>query len=322
MRFYSNSNTINIAEIRVRNTTDTTGKPAGTLFMSSGQPVLRSDREWDRSHLFLANNEWEASVIDGAGAERNRIELTDTNLVIAQRASDGDLTHRIETTAAAWHWETFDPTLTAGSLCCEIVMPVDRDGLFTINHYGSITIQGNRLNQQDEDVTIAGGNATFNLAYDASGQRVHCQTFYDRTSAAAADMHITSAGTVTRSTSASKYKINIVPQDFGDSVLDLTPVTWYDKQNTELTAELLSAAAEEDVTRLALLERSDIEPLRQWPGLIAEEVAGAGLEEFVNRNDGEIEGIAYDRLWIPLIPIIKDLRARVGELEAQLQEAH
>mgnify|MGYP002655845016 CR=1 FL=1 len=56
--------------------------------------------------------------------------------------------------------------------------------------------------------------------------------------------------------------------------------------------------------------------ITRYAGLIAEDVEQAGLTEFVTYGtDGQIESIAYDRLWIHLIPVIKKLLNRVEELE-------
>ncbi|HCY6796762.1 TPA: structural protein, partial [Staphylococcus aureus] len=55
--------------------------------------------------------------------------------------------------------------------------------------------------------------------------------------------------------------------------------------------------------------------------LIAEEVENLGLKEFVTYDDkGEIEGIAYDRLWVHLIPIIKNQQSKIEKLEELINE--
>lgn len=55
-------------------------------------------------------------------------------------------------------------------------------------------------------------------------------------------------------------------------------------------------------------------------GLIAEEVEDAGLEGFVLYDqDGRTQGISYDRLWTLLIPIVKEIDARLAALEGKQQ---
>ncbi|MEK8084210.1 hypothetical protein WOC68_10225 [Staphylococcus aureus] len=57
---------------------------------------------------------------------------------------------------------------------------------------------------------------------------------------------------------------------------------------------------------------STFQTSRTSTGLIAEEVEELGFNEFVIYDDnGEIEGIAYDRLWVHLIPIIKNQQSKL-----------
>ncbi|CAC8126471.1 hypothetical protein IS55_1182 [Staphylococcus aureus subsp. aureus IS-55] len=61
--------------------------------------------------------------------------------------------------------------------------------------------------------------------------------------------------------------------------------------------------------------------LSRHTGLIAEEVEELGFNEFVIYDDnGEIEGIAYDRLWVHLIPIIKNQQSKIEKLEELINE--
>jgi hypothetical protein len=315
MRFYTNHASLNVAEIKVRNTPGPTGKPVGTLYFLSGKPAATAGEQSSRSTVFMAPAEIEMSVTDAANVERNRIELTSSDFVIAQRASDGDLTHRIQTTVSALYLQTYDPALAAGSDSSSLVIANGRGGTSYWEAYGSIRITGNRLNLTTESLLLQSGNASLVLGYDATGQRVHSQSIYDRTYANAANMYITSAGTMGRSTSSSRYKVNIKKKDFGEAILDLEPTTWYDKENSDLLSELLSAELEGDVEKLEMLQSSDIQPLRPIPGLIAESVEAAGLKEFVlYGEDGLVEGYS-ERLWVTLIPIIRSLRDRVETLE-------
>ena len=58
------------------------------------------------------------------------------------------------------------------------------------------------------------------------------------------------------------------------------------------------------------------------PGLVAEEVEEAGLTEYVTYRGGQTSGVRYDRLWTLLIPIVKDLSARLEAAEQKLVEAN
>lgn len=152
---------------------------------------------------------------------------------------------------------------------------------------------------------------------DNAGDRVASNSIYRRTYSAPANLHVTSAGTIGRSTSAKKYKLSIENQYSDDNkqlehsknILDLNIRTWYDKSESEIMAKELS-----NETKLS----HDTFKLHRYAGLIAEEVEELGLSEFVIYDDsGEVEGIAYDRLWVHLIPIIRDQQKRIEKLEAE-----
>ena len=54
-------------------------------------------------------------------------------------------------------------------------------------------------------------------------------------------------------------------------------------------------------------------------GVIAEQLDAIGLSMYVNRDaDGTPHGVAYDRLTIPLINAVQDLRAEMGEVKRAL----
>lgn len=150
---------------------------------------------------------------------------------------------------------------------------------------------------------------------DDAGDRIASNSIYRRTYSAAANLHITSAGTIGRSTSARKYKLSIENQyndrdeqlEHSKAILNLPIRTWFDKAESEILARELR----ED-RKLS----EDTYKLDRYVGLIAEEVENLGLKEFVTYDDkGEIEGIAYDRLWIHLIPVIKEQQLRIKKLE-------
>ncbi len=150
---------------------------------------------------------------------------------------------------------------------------------------------------------------------DDAGDRIASNSIYRRTYSAAANLHITSAGTIGRSTSARKYKLSIENQyndsdeqlEHSKAILNLPIRTWFDKVESEILAKELR----ED-RKLS----DDTYKLDRYVGLIAEEVENLGLKEFVTYDDkGEVEGIAYDRLWIHLIPVIKEQQLRIKKLE-------
>lgn len=148
-----------------------------------------------------------------------------------------------------------------------------------------------------------------------SSRRVASDAIYKRTYSADANVHITAEGTLGRSTSASKYKLSIENQyangeeqlTHSKGILDLNVKTWFDKFESETYSKEI-----EKGERL----NDDEFQIKRYVGLIAEDVEQSGLTEFVTYGtDGQIESIAYDRLWIHLIPVIKKLSNRVEELE-------
>lgn len=190
------------------------------------------------------------------------------------------------------------------------------------------------------DTTIESGMGKFNLvkrrdgnsyvsiqSYDLlavgsdnAGDRVASNSIYKRTYSAPANLHITSAGTIERATSAKKYKISIENQYINEDdqfshskeILKLPIRTWFDKYESEIMAKELESGK-----KLS----DDTFKLSRHTGLIAEEVEELGFNEFVIYDDnGEIEGIAYDRLWVHLIPIIKNQQSKIEKLEELINE--
>ncbi|HEJ7770815.1 TPA: hypothetical protein SMH58_001573 [Staphylococcus aureus] len=155
---------------------------------------------------------------------------------------------------------------------------------------------------------------------DNAGYRVASNSIYKRTYSAPANLHITSAGTIGRATSAKKYKISIENQYINEDdqfshskeILKLPIRTWFDKYESEIMAKELESGK-----KLS----DDTFKLSRHTGLIAEEVEELGFNEFVIYDDnGEIEGIAYDRLWVHLIPIIKNQQSKIEKLEELINE--
>lgn len=112
-------------------------------------------------------------------------------------------------------------------------------------------------------------------------------------------------GALVRDSSALKYKTDVRRSyvcDYGERLLDLPTATWIDKGELKRYNE----------------GESQIKPTRSF-GMIAEDLAAAGLELLVQRNPGGgLEGIEYDRIGVALIPVIKHLKDKVKELEDKL----
>lgn len=146
-----------------------------------------------------------------------------------------------------------------------------------------------------------------------------------------AHMVVTSAGTFGRSTSATKYKTNIneVPKEDFKKLLNLVPKNWFDKGAIEKIAEYSTMKSKFDIEGNPkeveeIPEKFELPYLQRGTGFIAEEVEEIGLTDYViygaadENGEREIEGIAYDRLWTPLVPIVKEHEDRIEQLENKI----
>ncbi len=140
------------------------------------------------------------------------------------------------------------------------------------------------------------------------GEYLHVPTAWRHTTGGAPNLVVADDGAIVRSTSASKYKTEIhrdYSSDYGDRLLSLPTATWVDKgQKKRYQAG-----------------KRHIKPSKYF-GMIAEDLADAGLDLLVSRNSQthEIEGIQYERIGPALIPVIRKLKKKVQQLEEKLNE--
>ena len=191
-------------------------------------------------------------------------------------------------------------------------LAVDKNGSATLNGGNIVSVSGGGAydvgySMKNRPAIILGkspsgwnpGDRTF-----IQGSYVHIKPVYDRTSGGSPNVIVNQDGALVRSTSASKYKTDInrsYQTDYGKKLLSLPTATWVDKGQKE---------------RYQAGKRS-IEPEKYF-GMIAEDLADAGLDLLVTRNTvGEIEGIQYDRIAVALIPVIKELKNKIEKLEAK-----
>lgn len=144
---------------------------------------------------------------------------------------------------------------------------------------------------------------------------------YSTTVTGSANVRINSNGTICRSTSASKYKLNIddINQDeyYPYRLLRINPKQWFDKNLVEAYSAYISGEIKENEEPESnelkmykeLLSDVTVDPIY---GLVAEDLEEAGLEKFCmyklkDNDEKELEGISYERLPILLIPMVRDL---------------
>lgn len=158
---------------------------------------------------------------------------------------------------------------------------------------GSIVSSGT-LNIGGNYIAIAGGT-TLSLAATS------VQFFSAPTTTNAANTYLNpSTGQIFRVSSARRFKTSIRRAKFPDALLDVPVKQWIDKG-----------------------ARKRGEPDAFIPGVIAEEVAEAGGDLFVTHGpDGEVEGVAYDRLALARTQLLADrldaALKRISELEAAI----
>lgn len=131
---------------------------------------------------------------------------------------------------------------------------------------------------------------------------------------------------IQRISSAERFKLALnrgMELDFAEKLLELEPATWFDRYNTEDYAEILTnfEPTGDPLLDEAYLEnelrKESIERIHRVPGLVAEDLEKVGLDIYVGYDQytGLAGGIAYDRLWTLLIPLVRDQRNRIMDLE-------
>lgn len=190
---------------------------------------------------------------------------------------------------------------------------------FQINEHGINNIPTIYLTNGSDGAglqTYGNNGGYFRVGSDDSGPRIFSYGIRNRTYSWAANMFITSNGTLGMSTSASKYKLNIEPLstdeslELGNKLLTINPSKWWDKAEIENYAdELISGDF-----------YGDYNTVKSHYGLIAEDLEKAGLDPYISKNEetGEIVGIEYDRLWTVLIPVIKQQREEIEKLKMKV----
>lgn len=209
----------------------------------------------------------------------------------------------------------------------------------TISTTGNIYIAGNVFRGESGGYTYfasqaqaclisdAPRGASIRVHADGKGGRVWSDDIYNRTYSGSVNMHVTPDGTLGRISSAAKYKMEIKEIDtetLADRILKLKPKSWYDKAVVEALVDRLGTSMSDEGSGEEI--EGDIPYLERYYGFIAEDLVEEGLEMFatygkVDENGNrELEGIAYDRLWILLVPLVGKQRKQIEELKARLDQ--
>ncbi|MCT3338460.1 phage tail spike protein [Lacticaseibacillus paracasei] len=147
------------------------------------------------------------------------------------------------------------------------------------------------------------GGVTGGTRINIEADYVQIPSAWSKTTSSSPNAFVASDGALVRSTSASKYKVNIErtrSTDLAERLLTVPNAHWLDKAAME---------------RYASGEQKEL-PQTNF-GLIAEDLEAAGLENLVVRGpDGELEGIQYDRIAAALLPLLAQMKTEIDELKA------
>jgi hypothetical protein len=173
-----------------------------------------------------------------------------------------------------------------------------------------------------DDLELQGGGALFLESGNGSGGvygsrgGTRMRGIEDTTSGS----YVISVGAARRlyqlsSTIKNKLAVETVPREDNYKILGLEPRMWQDRGAVERMVDYMDCLTEDTPGP----DMTDTPDLRTIPGLIAEEVEAAGLGLFntYDPTDGHLTGVQYDRIWILLIPVMRDLANRVATLEGK-----
>lgn len=252
-------------------------------------------------NISLANSAYIVGK-NSAGTECKLLTITNKNNIAMNTSFVGNVN------IYGYAEQSFDPGFSDGP------------AVYTVNLYMRNAATASNVNLFSVGGSTNYGNTAVAMSSDYYYSVVRSAGIYKRTTTSAANVFISSSGHVLmRSTSASKYKLNIKkieqPDSYYYNTLKLSPKQWNDKGSVEAYANYLTRSInnnkiKEDEEEKEFLNNIDITPVY---GLVAEDVEKAGLEKYCvyaydeETQKNEIEGIQYDRLWIPLIPVVRDI---------------
>lgn len=120
-----------------------------------------------------------------------------------------------------------------------------------------------------------------------------------------------------RSTSmrAAKVAIEAMPYEQAEALLDVEVSTWFDRAASESYAEAMDT--DDVAVRDELLHNMNAD-LRRIPGVIAEDVEAASSVFTTRDSEGNLIGVAYDRIGVAWIPLVKSMMERIETLEGKI----
>ena len=189
-------------------------------------------------------------------------------------------------------------------------------GMSATNSFGVVAV-GERA------LELHGQGAHLQLRKDNTSAIVLSKTITERRYSSAANVYITGAGTLGRTSSARKYKADeqvIKTDEFADALLSIPFKSWLDRTELEQWEAFKKHVEEKPGCPVGpdLAECPQDEP-RRHIGAVAEDFVDAGLSQFVTFDElGEPDGLQYDRIGVALIPLVARQRDRISRLEDQV----
>ncbi|MHA5181232.1 phage tail spike protein [Oenococcus oeni] len=175
----------------------------------------------------------------------------------------------------------------------------------------------NRIYSTGNSIVITGhggGVSQLVVGYDTSAY-VSSPAIYARTTSSASNVFVDSTGTLARSTSARKYKLDDRDAtsviNNAHKILQINPKTWYDKTEIEnISNELAGGQKAPQGNKIKL-----------YYGFIADDFDSMGLKEVVQYDEnGEVDALAYDRITMYHQVILQDHDKRIAELERSIKD--
>jgi phage minor structural protein len=178
----------------------------------------------------------------------------------------------------------------------------------TTGTQGHFTIFGNRSAGYPFRVrSNINGSSSRDEFWVAEDGMFYSRVLWDHTSSGNMNARVSYAhgdsdhGSLYRVVSARKYKTDIQPIDIDPYlILKIVPQSWIDKGELEQNG-------------------GAHEGLQRYYGLIADDVSDIGLTPYVEYAEGEVEGLAYDRLLTLLIPITSDHEEKIQQHDRDIE---
>lgn len=170
----------------------------------------------------------------------------------------------------------------------------------------------------------ANSKSDWRVGSDSTGARLYSTGGFDRNYTGTANAQITAEGTIGRTSSARRFKIDekVVPLEKAYKILDIEPKNWFDRTSVETYAKLLERESNGEVVNWS---EEDIPYIERIPGLVAEDVESVGLSDYViYESPNELgvrrtQSLMYDRLWTLLIPVVRDHNESINDVKTDVE---